>query len=151
MHLGHRVQDNNLSPPEERFMRSDLIFRTKVRVSNRYQLARLVSRATRALHRPGMRIEDTMNDVLERLSRADPIAAPWSESEQSDVSLHRGRSHPSRSLKAGFEFGRKVEDQPVEVPRCAKRTPSGSFDFRSLQWNVHSGPMNSMTSEQRVE
>lgn len=55
-------------------MRSELIFGATEFVLNRYLLARLASKATRKLHRPNTRIADTMNDVFERFSRANPIA-----------------------------------------------------------------------------
>jgi hypothetical protein len=55
-------------------MRSDLIFGAMKHVSNRYLLAKVLAKATRELHRPGVRIEDTTNDVLVRCGCADPIA-----------------------------------------------------------------------------
>ena len=48
-------------------MRSKLIFGTMTKVSNRFLLVRLASKATRALHRPNSRIQETMNDVFVRL------------------------------------------------------------------------------------
>jgi hypothetical protein len=54
-------------------MRSELIFGTMTYVSNRYLLAMLASKATRKLHRPNTRIQDTANDVFVRLGRAKPI------------------------------------------------------------------------------
>jgi hypothetical protein len=55
-------------------MRSKLIFRAMTQVSNRFLLVRLASRATRALHRPNSRIQETMNDVFVRFSHANPRA-----------------------------------------------------------------------------
>jgi hypothetical protein len=54
-------------------MRSDLIFKATLRVSNRYLLVKLAAKAVRGLHRPGVRVEDTANDVFVRFSRANPI------------------------------------------------------------------------------
>lgn len=54
-------------------MRSELVFRANTRVLNRYQLAKLVSKVTRKLHKPNTRIEDTMNDAFERLSHGHLI------------------------------------------------------------------------------
>lgn len=54
-------------------MRSDLIFGAMTNVPNRYLLAMLASKAARALHKPGARMQDTANDVLARFSRANPI------------------------------------------------------------------------------
>lgn len=54
-------------------MRSKLIFGTTAYVSNRYLLTMLASKATRKLHRPNSRIQDTANDVFARLSSAKPM------------------------------------------------------------------------------
>jgi hypothetical protein len=50
-------------------MRSDLVFAAMAQVSNRYMLTKLAAKATRKLHRPNTRIEDTTNDVLTRFIR----------------------------------------------------------------------------------
>jgi hypothetical protein len=55
-------------------MRSDLVFGAMTNVPNRYLLAKLASKAARALHKPGTRMQDTANEVLVRFSRANPIA-----------------------------------------------------------------------------
>ena len=55
-------------------MRSKLVFGAITQVPNRFLLVKLASRATRALHRPNSRIQETMNDVLVRFSYANPIA-----------------------------------------------------------------------------
>ena len=53
-------------------MRSDLVFRALSHVSNRYQLCQLASKATRKLHKPNTRLQDTTNDVLNRFHVANP-------------------------------------------------------------------------------
>jgi hypothetical protein len=55
-------------------MRSELIFGSVAYVSNRYLLAMLASKATRKLHRPNARIQDTANDAFAHLGRTEPIA-----------------------------------------------------------------------------
>ena len=55
-------------------MRSDLVFRALSHVSNRYQLCQLASKATRKLHKPNTRLQDTTNDVLCRFQSANPEA-----------------------------------------------------------------------------
>jgi hypothetical protein len=62
-------------------MRSDLVFGALSHVSNRYQLCQLASKATRKLHKPNTRLQDTTNDVLERFHGTNPgslvpVAAP---------------------------------------------------------------------------
>jgi hypothetical protein len=55
-------------------MRSDLVFRALSHVSNRYQLCQLASKATRKLHKPNTRLQDTTNEVLGRFEVASPEA-----------------------------------------------------------------------------
>jgi hypothetical protein len=55
-------------------MRSELVFDAMTYVSNRYLLVKLAAQATRRLHRPNTRIQDTTNDVFERFTRTNPIA-----------------------------------------------------------------------------
>ncbi len=57
-------------------MRSELIFGALTHVNNRYQLCQLASKATRKLHKPNTRLQDTMNDVLVRFRESSPVAAP---------------------------------------------------------------------------
>ncbi len=56
-------------------MRSDLVFNAMAHISNRFMLTKLVSKATRKLHRPNTRIQETMNDVLIRCGRENPKTA----------------------------------------------------------------------------
>lgn len=56
-------------------MRSELIFGALTHVNNRYQLCQLASKATRKLHKPNTRLQDTMNDVLLRFRETSPAAA----------------------------------------------------------------------------
>jgi hypothetical protein len=51
-------------------MRSELIHDALDTVTNRYLLCQLVSKATRKFHKPNTRIQETMNDVLERVGTA---------------------------------------------------------------------------------
>ena len=55
-------------------MRSDLVFGALSHVSNRYQLCQLASKATRKLHKPNTRLQDTTNEVLIRFQMANPGA-----------------------------------------------------------------------------
>jgi hypothetical protein len=56
-------------------MRSDLVFGALSHVSNRYQLCQLASKATRMLHKPNTRLQDTTNEVLERFHTTPPAAS----------------------------------------------------------------------------
>ena len=53
-------------------MRSDLIFGALTHVKNRYELCQLASKATRKLHKPNTRLQDTTNDVLDRFKESIP-------------------------------------------------------------------------------
>jgi hypothetical protein len=55
-------------------MRSDLVFKALSHVTNRYQLCQLASKATRKLHKPNTRLQDTTNEVLCRFESANPEA-----------------------------------------------------------------------------
>ena len=60
-------------------MRSDLVFGALSHVSNRYQLCQLASKATRKLHKPNTRLQDTTNEVLVRFQSASPEAGTPAE------------------------------------------------------------------------
>jgi hypothetical protein len=53
-------------------MRSDLIFGALTHVTNRYELCQLASKATRKLHKPNTRLQDTTNEVLDRFKDTIP-------------------------------------------------------------------------------
>jgi hypothetical protein len=55
-------------------MRADLAFMALAYESNRYLLTRLIAKATRKLHRPNIRLQDTMNDVFDRFGCSQPRA-----------------------------------------------------------------------------
>jgi hypothetical protein len=67
-------------------MRSDLVFCALTQVSNRFLLTRVVANATRKFHRPSTRLEDTTNEVFERLCYVNPLA----------VEPHSGNLQPFR-------------------------------------------------------
>lgn len=55
-------------------MRSDLIFGAMTHVTNRYKLCQLASKATRKLHKPNTRLQDTANEVFIRFRTENPSA-----------------------------------------------------------------------------
>ena len=69
-------------------MRSDLIFGALAHVKNRYQLCQLASKATRKLHKPNTRLQDTTNEVLVRFHSNNP-AAPLSAKAGSAIQERR--------------------------------------------------------------
>ena len=58
---------------KENLMRSDLIFGALTHVTNRYELCQLASKATRKLHKPNTRLQDTTNEVLDRFKDTVPM------------------------------------------------------------------------------
>src|SRR5471032_1772104 len=61
------------SGKERCIMRSDLVFGALSHVSNRYRLCQLASKATRKLHKPNTRLQDTTNEVLDRFKDTVPM------------------------------------------------------------------------------
>lgn len=52
-------------------MRSNRVFEALQTMRNRYMLCQLASKATRKFHRPNTRIQDTMNQVLDRIAAGE--------------------------------------------------------------------------------
>ena len=52
-------------------MRSDKVFEALHTLQNRYMLCQLASKATRKFHKPSTRIQDTTNDVLNRIAGSE--------------------------------------------------------------------------------
>ncbi len=51
--------------------RSDMVFEALHTLHNRYMLCQLASKATRKFHRPNTRIQETMNEVLDRIASSE--------------------------------------------------------------------------------
>jgi len=62
-------------------MRSELIYDAVRTVQNRYLLCQVASKATRKLHRPNTRIQDTMNEVFERFAESESSARILAQSQ----------------------------------------------------------------------
>ena len=52
-------------------MRSDRVFDALHTLRNRYMLCQLASKATRRFHKPNTRIQETMNEVLDRIATSE--------------------------------------------------------------------------------
>ena len=52
-------------------MRSDKVFDALHTLRNRYMLCQLASKATRRVHKPNTRIQETMNNVLEKIASSE--------------------------------------------------------------------------------
>jgi hypothetical protein len=71
-------------------MRSDLVFGALAHVSNRYQLCQLASKATRKLHKPNSRLQETTNEVLVRFRHTNPTSpAPSKAAVEQPVQARR--------------------------------------------------------------
>lgn len=73
-------------------MHSALLFEAKAHILNRFLLARFVSKATRALHRPGTRIQDTTNDVLIRMSHIRAVTEALIVQPAAETRLHHSKA-----------------------------------------------------------
>jgi len=110
-------------------MRSDLVFGAQSLVPNRFLLCKLTAKATRALHRPGTRIHDTTNEVLERFSRAQSIADVQASHELALIPIQRRKAASpvrqaaisraparfNRVARASIEFGRLFGDSRAHI------------------------------------
>jgi hypothetical protein len=52
-------------------MRSDRVFDALHTLRNRYMLCQLASKATRKFHKPNTRIQETMNEVLDKIAASE--------------------------------------------------------------------------------
>jgi len=84
-------------------MRSDLVFGAVGQVPNRYWLCRLATKATRKLHRPYTRLQDTINGVLIRFGEADPEAE--TDEDRSAAQGVAWRSRLTVEFDAAFQPG----------------------------------------------
>jgi hypothetical protein len=58
-------------------------------VSNRYELCQLASKATRKLHKPNTRLQDTTNDVLDRFRETVPMHGQPAAAHKTEVQERR--------------------------------------------------------------
>jgi hypothetical protein len=75
-------------------MRSDLIFGALSHVRNRYELCQLAAKATRKLHKPTTRLQDTANEVLVRFHESNPMGSVSASSsiEEHETPLQQRRA-----------------------------------------------------------
>lgn len=85
----HRPVSEMLAVGETRAMRSNLVFHALQTVENRYMLCQLASKATRKFHRPTTRIQETMNQVLARISEANDTHRVMAEGVVADEAQQR--------------------------------------------------------------
>jgi predicted transcriptional regulator len=91
LQASERLQDAYASKRKGRkTMRSDLIFGALTHVNNRYELCQLASKATRKLHKPNTRLQDTTNEVLDRFK--DTVPMDDSEAVVEKVQLQERRA-----------------------------------------------------------
>ena len=80
-------------------MRSQLVFDALAHVPNRFRLVRVASKAARELHRPGTRIQDTMNDVFGRFKDANPLGHPMPRGDVMDGQIPTRTAYRSRQSR----------------------------------------------------
>ena len=101
-------------------MRSDLVFGALSSVSNRYQLCQLASKATRKLHKPNTRLQDTTNEVLVRFHSTNP------------ASRLRQKSLPSGRLRRVA----RLNIPAVSLSELSKQLLQGGH-FEASIWPLH--------------
>jgi hypothetical protein len=57
-------------------MRSALVFEAEIKIENRFLLASTIMRATKKLHVPATRTEDTVNRVFNEVANGQTINSP---------------------------------------------------------------------------
>jgi hypothetical protein len=135
----------------EESMRSELIFGAMVHVPNRYQLTKLVALACRALHRPGTRVQDTMNDVLTRFGQANPVAYLQTGDESANTAVSRKKPHPSWGREAMLELERIIGDQSLQVSGPTAHLASSLLDSSALPPGVLFTTVDLMLPAQHAE
>ena len=86
-------------------MRSELVFEAVHTLRNRYTLCQLASKATRKFHRPSTRIQDTTNEVLNRIA----------ESEREEVILDPETATEAQRRAA---YARRASARSRSTPSC---------------------------------
>lgn len=100
-------------------MRSDRVFDALHTLRNRYMLCQLASKATRKFHKPNTRIQETMNDVFDKIADAErhdilsepenfaeaqrrvaEAAPPCARTAAKQSIPRRGHDNPSRRRKS---------------------------------------------------
>src|SRR5258708_6442196 len=73
LHLAGLKANGNEARLHERTlpMRSDRVFDALHTLRNRYMLCQLASKATRKFHKPNTRIQETMNEVLDKIASSE--------------------------------------------------------------------------------
>jgi hypothetical protein len=103
-------------------MRSDLVFGAAKQVSNRFLLAKALAKATRGLHKPGARVEDTINDVLVCCDSVNPIADENTIRQSTTAGSRRNSPGPPVLHRAGS----------FTVPRLGERSQGQVEPLRAL-------------------
>jgi hypothetical protein len=93
---GPRRESRPRGAGDEMAKASDLEVDIVTYVSNRFLLTGVAAKVTRRFHRPNTRIQDTVNEVLERFSRVNPLAGvPYTGNLQSFPRAVQGETHAS--------------------------------------------------------
>ena len=103
-------------------MRSELIFRARETVDNKYKLCQTASKATRRLHIAATNTTDTINDAFSRIAGGDDssiAAIPFlrRRSEHSQGNLHPYPPGVNYSWPQNARIERMVSSLLVSTPR----------------------------------
>ena len=103
-------------------MRSDRVFEALHTLRNRYMLCQLASKATRKFHRPSTRIQETMNQVLDRIAgseRQAVLSEPenFAEAQRRGPALARIEHRLAQAGMALEDLREVVIHHPVDLRR----------------------------------
>ncbi len=105
-------------------MRSQLIFGALTHVRNRYELCQLASKASRKLHKPTTRLQDTMNEVLVRFTKATPVGEYHAGFERGRTQIRRA-AYAARLLPRGCVHSGQLRPSST-LPRMLPDLPRRS-------------------------
>jgi hypothetical protein len=100
-------------------MRSDIVFEA-LHTTNRFALCHLAFKAIRKLHKPNTRIQETTNDVFQRLAGAEGQqvgmeGANAIEQQQPAIEYHAG-TPSAEPLAEAVDIGNSTLSSPAESP-----------------------------------
>lgn len=99
-------------------MRSELVFAARQTVGNRFALCQAAAKGTRKFHRARTRIQDTTNEVLQRLAESDREPVRFDSDNHAakrPIGSSRGRSSRSDSVNLAGHMDQMVVVTAVEA------------------------------------
>src|ERR1700726_1911911 len=93
--------------------RSDRVFDALHTLRNRYMLCQLASKATRKFHKPNTRIQETMNEVLDKIASSERQTVLPEPENFAEAQRRAGQTHPRRLPRITKSF---LSNPPLKIP-----------------------------------